>query len=240
LPAGIVLAERTLFLPSVGAMLVLGAVLVYTAGVARRRNAARSFAFAGGAVCAALLATGIVRSARRARVWHDNETLFRQAVVDSPNAYRAHFMLGAWAFDHQRQREGERELRHALNLFPYDPYVAYNLAEQYRRSDRCEAAIPMYRWALGMDKNFPFGHSAFSLCLLTTGSIAEAKAAALDALKRGGDTTALRRLIAIADSIGTLPEGAPPPAPITLVGGPSKLPESMQKTAETTSIRRDK
>jgi hypothetical protein len=239
LPAGILLAERTLFLPSVGAMIIVGAVVAYAESVARRRHAIRSFAIAGGVVCSALIAAGIVRSERRARIWHDSETLFRQAVIDAPNAYRAHFMLGAWAFEHKRQREGERELRRSLNLFPYDPYVAFNLAEQYRQSDRCGAAVPMYRWIMNMDKNFPLGHTGFSICLLKTGSFVEAKRTALDALRFGGDSVALREVISFADSAAAA-SAAAKTAGASVRPGPSKVPETMQKTAESASARRNR
>jgi hypothetical protein len=240
LPAGIMLAERTLFLPSAGAMLVVGAVIVYVESVARRKYSIRSVALSGGLLCVAVLATGIVRSARRSRVWHDSETLFRQAVVDAPDAYRAHFMLGAWAFEHQRPREGERELRRALSLFPYDPYVAYNLAENYRQSDRCSAAVPMYRWIMAMDKNFPLGHTGLSICLLETGSYAEAKESAADALKWGGDTVALRRVIALADSVVSARAKTAKVSPASSAGGPSKVPDSVQKAGETPAVHRDR
>ena len=240
IPAGIVLAERTLFLPSVGAMLIVGAVAAYAAAVARRRQSIRAFALAGGALCAGLIGVGIIRSARRDRVWHDSETLFRQAVVDAPNAYRAHFMLGAWAFEHKRQREGERELRRSLSLFPYDPYVAFNLAEQYRQSNRCSAAVPMYRWIMNMNKNFPLGHTGFSICLLETGNYAEAKRSALDALRFGGDSAALRRVISLADSVSAATQEKEKSHGVVLVGTPSKVPESMQKTAGNTRSPRDR
>jgi predicted Zn-dependent protease len=173
-------------------------------------------------------------------VWHDSETLFRQAVVDAPDAYRAHFMLGAWAFEHQREREGERELRRALNLFPYDPYVAYNLAENYRQSDRCTAAVPMYRWIMAMDKNFPLGHTGFSICLLETGNYAEAKASAVDALKWGGDTIALRRVITLADSVVSVRARGTQTGQVSFAGTPSKVPESVQKTGEKPAVHRDR
>jgi hypothetical protein len=236
LPAGILLAERTLFLPSVGAMFIVGAAAAYAGSVAQRRASVRTFALAGGVACAALLAVAAMRSARRSRVWYDSETVFRQGVADAPLAYRAHFMLGAWAFENQRQREGERELRRALSLFPYDPFVAFDLAENYRQSDRCGAAVPMYRWIMGMDKNFPLGHTSFSICLLETGNYSEAKAKALDALRRGGDTVALRRVISLADSAIVAREGKVFTGQVAPVRAPSKLPESVQKAGETASV----
>ena len=72
------------------------------------------------------------RSIQRTTVWRDNDRLFHQAVIDAPRDYRAHFMLGAWNFEQKRKREGEAEYRKALALFPYDPFLSYDLAEQYR------------------------------------------------------------------------------------------------------------
>jgi len=237
LPAGIILAERTLFLPSVGAMLILGAVAVYCADVAARRHALRSFSVSAGAACALLLGAGIARSVLRDRKWRDNETLFRQSVVDSPRAYRSHFMLGSWAFENHRPSEGERELRRALNLFPYDPFVAFAMAEQYRNAGRCPAAMPMYRWMLDIDRNFALGFTGYSICLLETGRYPEAKAMALDAMRHNGDTTDLRRIIALADSV-LAEQGSVRSAPPTgLAPGPGKVPDSMQKTAEKRSAQ---
>ena len=231
LPAGIILAERTLFLPSVGAMIIVGAVAVYSADVARRRQALRSFSMAAGAVCTLVLSAGLVRSVLRDRTWRDNETLFRQSVVDAPRAYRAHFMLGSWAFENHRPSEGERELRRALNLFPYDPFVAFAMAEQYRNAGRCPAAMPMYRWMLDMDKNFALGFTGYSICLLETGRYPEAKAMALDAMRYNGNMTDLRRIIALADSVMAKQASVGSVSPVAFTGSHSKLPDSVQKTA---------
>jgi hypothetical protein len=240
LPAGIILAERTLFLPSVGAMLIVGAVAGYAASVAQRRGSSRTFAVVGGAVCAALVAVGALRSVRRSRVWYDSETVFRQSVADSPLAYRAHFMLGAWAFENQRPREGERELRQALKLFPYDPFVALDLAENYRELNRCPAAIPLFRSIIGTNKSFPLGRTGFAICLLETGSYAEAKERANDAIEVGGDTVSLRRIISLADSMIAVRHGVGSATDVSRPGVHSKVPETVQKTAEMTPGPRNK
>ncbi len=240
LPAGIILAERTLFLPSIGAMIIVGAVAVYGARVARRRYRVREFAVVTGVTCTLLLAAGIARSVVRDRNWRDNETLFRQSVVDAPRAYRAHFMLGSWAFENHRPSEGEREIRRALNLFPYDPFVALVVAERYRISGKCSAAMPMYQWIMGMEKDFPLGMAGYSICLLETGQYAEAKATALRGLKVVGDTEDLRRVIVWADSALAAAGAEQGRSPISLAGTPSKVPNSMQKTADTAGVRKDR
>ncbi|HEX3867925.1 MAG TPA: tetratricopeptide repeat protein [Gemmatimonadaceae bacterium] len=199
-PAGIVLAERTLFLPSVGSVLIVGALAVIVANRLRSRADQPQIWRAGQLAFAALLIAGAVKSARRSTVWRDNDTLFRRAVVDAPDSYRAHYMLGAWYFENKRKRDGEAEYRHALHLFPYDPYLSYNMAEQYRSVGLCDAAIPLYKWTQSLDPKFPLGHTSFASCLLEKGRFDEAKAMAFDAMRYGGDVRVLRRLVFLADS----------------------------------------
>jgi hypothetical protein len=200
LPAGIVLAERTLFLPSVGAMLVVGAVAVYGREAMTARYSNARLVMCGIVACGGLVGAGLLKSMIRTRVWRDNETLFHQAVIDSPRAYRAHYMLGAWHFENKHQRAGEAEYRRALSLFPYDPFLSYNMAEEYRRAGSCRAALPFYRWTVALEPNLRLGHSMFAWCLLDQGHLAEGRSMALDALRLGGDPKLLKSMIAAADS----------------------------------------
>ena len=228
--AGIVLAERTLFLPSVGAMLVVGAVAVYCADLLRARQPnGRWLLFAGIGVCASLVVAATLESVGRTRVWRNNETLFRQAVVDSPRGYRAHYMLGAWAFENKRQREGEAEYRKALALFPYDPFLSYNLAEQYRIAGSCSIALPFYRWTHELDPKLPLGHTMYAWCLMHEGQYAEGRAKAVEAMSFGGDARLLGRLIAIADSAIAAGAKEHDARSAASNSSPSKVPESVQK-----------
>jgi hypothetical protein len=237
LPAGIVLAERTLFLPSVGAMLVLGALVAFADGWLRTRlGDRRDLGQFGYGALAALLIVGSVRSIQRTTVWRDNERLFHQAVIDSPSAYRAHYMLGAWAFENKRKREGETEYRKALSLFPYDPFLSYNMAEQYRLVGLCGPAIPLYRWTHGLDAHFPLGHGAFAWCLLNEGFYAEARDRALDAIRVGGDLRGMRRVIFIADSAFAADTRKAAEAKRTHAGASGNLPETMQKAPAATDV----
>jgi hypothetical protein len=237
-PAGIVLAERTLFLPSVGAMFIVGAVAVLV--VARFRDTARprmAVLRAPAVLCAVVLALGVWKSATRTRVWRDNETLFNQAIVDSPLSYRAHYMLGAWDFEQKRQRLGEAEYKRALALFPYDPFLAFGLAEQYRTKGMCEPAVPLYEWSRALDPDCPMGRTALASCLLETGKYGEAKKVAYDAMRVGGDLALLRRLVFVADSAGgaTRAHGsAPALSPAQQAGKTREVP---QNTAGDDSAR---
>jgi hypothetical protein len=231
LPAGFILAERTLFLPSVGAMLIVGALTVYGVGAIRARyaNHRRILVVAAG-LCATVLIAGALRSAIRTRVWRDNDTLFRQAVIDSPRGYRAHYMLGAWNFENKRKRDGETEYRRALKLFPYDPFLSLNMAEQYRNMGMCAPALPMYRWAYGLSPTLRRDRTEYAWCLLHEGFFDEARSSALNALRFHADRASIRYIVAAADSALAARlaqrDNAPPPV------GPapsSKVPDSMQK-----------
>ena len=230
LPAGILLAERTMFLASVGAMLVLGAVIVPVFEWLKRRVTTPRLAHrVGVAMCAIVLAAGMGRSMQRSTVWHDNDRLFRQAVIDSPDSYRAHFMLGAWDFDHKRKGEGEAEYKKAMALFPYDPFVAYALAEQYLKMGWCKAAIPFYRWAEGFPQRSGLGRSALALCLMDVANYSDARKTALEAIRYGGDIKMMRRVIIYADSVMRTDSAGKGMGPVTLAGRSGKVPGSVQK-----------
>jgi protein O-mannosyl-transferase len=230
LPAGIVLAERTLFLPSVGAMLIVGALAVLAAGHLRERFRSPARArLIGGAVAAGAIAAALGRSVQRTTVWRENDRLFRQAVLDAPRDYRAHFMLGAWNFEQKRLRDGEAEYRRALALFPYDPFLSYDLAEEYRGVGLCGPAIPMYRWTYGLDPKFPLGRGAMAWCLLNEGQYTDARNTALESIRFGGDVKAMRRLIAFTDSVAAAEGKGTGHNQVRLTGSTSKLPDSVQK-----------
>lgn len=142
--AGIVLAERTLFLPSVGAMVALAGAGAALSG--RWSWGARRPAPAAGLLLA-VLALGVWRSNARIPVWRDAAALFEATVRDAPRSYKAHAMYGQYLFDVGRPRDGEREYRAAIALYPDDGTVLAGLADRYAAAGLCAPAIPLYRRA---------------------------------------------------------------------------------------------
>ncbi|HMC54408.1 MAG TPA: tetratricopeptide repeat protein [Gemmatimonadaceae bacterium] len=196
IPAGFIIAERTLLLPSVGVVIAIASAVPWLYARAERR---RLTEYVAAGALALVLALGVWRSATRNPVWKDNETLFRQAIKDSPESYRAHFMLGVMLFEELRKTEGEGHYRTALRMFPYDPLMAFALAEQYRKAGMCEPAITLYRWLYTIEPNSDRGHLGFASCLLTALHLDEAKAEALRAIRGGGRLASARELIRAAD-----------------------------------------
>lgn len=196
IPAGFIIAERTLLLPSVGAMIALGSAIPWLYARLERRRAAQ---YAAAGALAMLIVLGIARSYTRNRVWHDDDTLLRQAVVDSPDSYRAHYILGVYLFENSRRREGETHYRRALELFPYDPVLIFALADQYRHIGKCEPAIPLYRAAYAIAPTYR-GLLQLSACLLDVVEIAEAKRVALLAVRLGAPVRPAHQLIVAANA----------------------------------------
>lgn len=195
-PAGFIIAERTLLLPSVGAMLAVGSAVPW---IYRRMEAVKAPQYAAAAALAVLIGLGLARSFARNPVWNDNDTLFRRQVKDSPRSYRANFMLGLHLFENKRKAEGETYYRRALQLFPYDPLMAFGLAEQYRQAGMCAPAITLYRWLFTLEPQSARGHDGLASCLLVTLNLEEAKQQALESIRAGGNLREARAIISTAN-----------------------------------------
>ena len=197
IPAGFIIAERTLLLPSIGAMLAVASVVPW---LYERIEQNAPVQLVAGAGFALLVALGLLRSIDRNAVWRDNETLLRQSVVDAPDSYRAHQMVGQMFFERGDRASGERHLRRALELFPHDPVVMYVLAEEYRKVNWCQPAIQLYRSAFAIAPNMRKSQYGLAVCLLEMLQMEEARATALTAIRWGADLETGRQIIAMANS----------------------------------------
>jgi protein O-mannosyl-transferase len=181
LVSGVVLQERTLMLPSVGAVLILGAGFQWLWD----RTPALQQRYALAVLAGLLVIAGALRSAARNPVWRDNLTLFTQMVEDAPLAYRAHYLYGSELFTAGRAPEGERELRLAISLARNDSDPYNFLATKYREVRLYAQAIPLYRQALTIRPGRPDSRFGLALSLLETGDASGARAQADSGLASG-------------------------------------------------------
>jgi hypothetical protein len=198
-------AERTLLVPSLGAMMLIGvAISAALAKSAEPRGAliARRV-FVG--VTSVVVMLGLYRSRERQQVWRDDKTLFAQTVLDAPDSYRAQLFYGQWLFETGQRREGERHLRLAIRLNPTRADVSplNYLATQYRDAGMCPAALPLYEQAIANDSGRPDVRYGLAACLVTTGRVADGKRLAQDGVRRGELRGLFEGLVAHADSLGT-------------------------------------
>jgi len=203
LVTGFVLAERSLFLASVGLAICAGVAGVELFRAMAERGRVPRVATA--VLFVLLLTLGGVRSATRNIAWHDNERLFRQTVLDVPTSYRAHWMLAEYLTDAGQTREGLDEMLLAVALGrKNDPGLLSFAADRFQMANQCPRAMGMYRKALSIDPTLPDLRFKASICLLNLGKFAEAKALARQGLVSAGNDQHLQRVLVVADSLANL------------------------------------
>ena len=117
---GVVLAERTLYLPSVGAMLALGWLLEREGGRWPRGTAVALLV---------VLSAFAVRTWTRTESWRDSRTFALTLVRDHPEAYRGHWVLARVFAATGKIPEADREYGTSRDLFGFDPVVWRESAE---------------------------------------------------------------------------------------------------------------
>ncbi len=135
-------AERYLYLPSVGFVLIAAAVLSW---LGERSRALWRAAAIAALVASAVFAAGAVQ---RNRVWKDNLTLWSDAVVKSPESAAAHENYGYALYYAGRSAEGRRELDRALQLAPRLPDKIISTGIQYARKGLLKKALVVFETAL--------------------------------------------------------------------------------------------
>ncbi len=198
-PTGILLAERTLFLSTVGVALAAGALAApITRWAAAWPRIARTIAVAA---VAALLGLAAAHSAERQYAWASNDAMIAALVVDAPTNFRGHYWLGDELLRRGEFVEGERALRHAMRLWPEHDGPPLALALRYHERGYCAPALALYAIAMRIDPEKPtprFGHAG---CLLALGRASHARAEALEGLRIGRAPAAMRLLVYQADSV---------------------------------------
>jgi hypothetical protein len=143
LPTGIVLAERTMMLPSAGALLVIGSLFTRLVERWSRLEARpRRARFTGLALgVAAVITAGGLRSALRQPVWANDDVFKAQMVLDAPRSYWAQWLYGDYLYFTDQLQEGERHMRLAVQLEPNNPYILMLLGQRYQDHGFCQPAI---------------------------------------------------------------------------------------------------
>jgi protein O-mannosyl-transferase len=115
-PSGVVLAERTLYLPTVGAAIVAG--WVFQQAIEVRPRVMVVFA-------TALFVAFAIRTWTRTPFWHDKRHFLMSEVDQQPESYRAHFTVCVLMDLEKKFSAGAFECRTARRLHPSDigPYV---------------------------------------------------------------------------------------------------------------------
>ena len=182
-PTGVLIAERTLLLPSIGVVIaVAGLAAPVWSGL---RAASRPLAWGALAGVTAVLAAGAARSADRQAAWRDTPTVLTQLVQDAPLDYRAWLMYGGHLRQAGRVREAKQAMLRAASLYRYDGRVYEDLGQLVRFESGCAGAIPIFRQGLTLDPGLKNARGRLYVCLLEQGDTTAAMAIAAEGARRG-------------------------------------------------------
>ena len=183
IPTGILLAERTLLLPSAGVMLAAGAVAAAVWGRLGAARPALRWAAAGG--LGLLLVVGVVRSSERQRVWRDTPSVVQQLVVDAPLNYYGWLMYGAYLRTQGRTLEARDAILKSASLFHGDGRIYEALGQLVWFQHGCPHAAPLFERALAVDPDQYKARGQLYVCRLQLGDSAGAMTVAAEGAKRG-------------------------------------------------------
>lgn len=148
IPIVTILAERVLYLPSLGFLVALAWVFLSLLRWQSRTNTIRH---ATVSVLALLLVFYFARTILRNNDWRDEMRLFTSAIRACPNCANAHACLGDVFVDAGRWDDALRSYDRALEIIPqHGPFLA-NKAGILLKLGRREEAMQAYREAVGYD-----------------------------------------------------------------------------------------
>lgn len=196
--AGFMTAERTLFLPSIGVVLVAGAVVQQLLAESTSLRTWRvTYAVVG-----LLVILGVARSVDRQRVWKDNDVFIDHLVRDAPLGYRAHFVRGRHLASRNDKHGMELEYRHAIRLFPYDAAMTLTIADGYTRAGLFKPAADLFEWTFAVEPNTGDARYEYVYCLARLGRWADVRKEAVAgiSLVAPADVKRMHGAIVVADS----------------------------------------
>jgi protein O-mannosyl-transferase len=160
-PLEIRLAERFLFLPSVGWTMAVGGL----AAAATARPRATVPVAAALAVVILLLS---LRTLDRLPVWSENDAFFAQMERDAPGSFRISWLAAEQSLVLGDTARAEHFMREAVQRNPYQPEIAEGLALLLMRDGRHAAAIPFFIHALERDLERRASLEGLSISLIRT------------------------------------------------------------------------
>lgn len=183
LPAatGILLAERTLLLPSVGVAVGLG----WLAGTAMQRVRSRAGLFTLQAGLVLVLGLAGWKFVARSPVWRDQDRFFAALERDAPGSYRAQLTAGVYYRGARRYPDAERALHRAWLLYRDDPAVFQEYGQLYRIQGRCDRGLPIFAEGVERHPDETVVRARLIECALAVGDTNRARQVARDAVQRG-------------------------------------------------------
>jgi tetratricopeptide (TPR) repeat protein len=162
------LAERYLYLPSVGWAIAIGSLIARAPVPAATRAATRTAAL----VLAALFSAGAIA---HSRPWRDELSLATRMCRDAPRSALAHSSLGLAQYRLAHWPEAASQFTLATELGPADPWSHYYLGASLRRAGSLEPAERSLRDAIARGMRYAPAHLDLAETLESQGRLEEAE-----------------------------------------------------------------
>jgi hypothetical protein len=174
-PAGVMLAERTLYLPSVGLAFVVAAI------GSRMLERDRLPPFV--AVVAVLCAAFALRSAWRVPVWKDTEAVIASLESAHPESHVVIRVQAIRAMEQGRYAEARAGFERALLLQPQHFALLTEVAQFEAIAGRPAVAERLARRAIDVYPTSPHGYAVLGRVLRLTGNSTAARSALLEGMR---------------------------------------------------------
>ncbi|HEX5386961.1 MAG TPA: hypothetical protein VFW66_09700 [Gemmatimonadales bacterium] len=187
-PTGVLLAERTFYLPSVGAVLIGGWLW-------QRASAAAPAATR--VALAAVLVAGVARTVTRNPAWRSNDVLFADIIRTAPGSYQAAWLGALKAVEAGDARRAEALLREAIRINPLGASVWQDLASLEHQERRYAESARNYWVAWTLEHDAPLNARRAIQNWVLAGAVDTAEVHLSEALRALGPGPELR--LAAAD-----------------------------------------
>jgi len=192
--AGVLLAERTLYLPSVGGALVVAGLVGGFLAVSRPRRTVR-LAAALAALAGCVL---FVRTVTRNPTWWSTYTMVSALAEEHPESYLALQHLGAGLARVGDQDGAARAYDTALELVPRSYALMVEAGAFFARSRVEERAEELFRRAIAETPDQPTAYRLLAEQLIRLGRARDGHRVALEGLARAGPDRELWALVSEA------------------------------------------
>jgi tetratricopeptide (TPR) repeat protein len=144
-PTGQLLAERTLYLPTVGAAMLVAWALGRLIAAASRSLPALRAQLAVAAPVALIAALGAHEASNGVLPWQDSYTLFVSGINTTPTSARPYWLLGNWYNNKGDHKRGIAYLAHAHKLDPTDPVIVFYYTSALHQAGLYEPELGVLR-----------------------------------------------------------------------------------------------
>jgi hypothetical protein len=139
-PTGVLIAERTLWMSSIGTVIAAGGAV----DLLLRHNSRIAVTRTIAAAAALLVIIGAVRSALRLRIWRNPQTLAFASVSDAPRSWRVQRAYGEALFDAGRPADAMNAYAQAITWAPEPWFLRNSLSRRLRvLGDDSAAAVQL-------------------------------------------------------------------------------------------------